>query len=189
MTVRAARPTLTQLPSVTISPTLLIPWQKKHYFDPAARWRPFRRRAFVFWGETALFPLVHAFLAGCAADQDADYQYVFDLLGTELAANAIRHSRSGEPGGTFTLRVDRSTEGLTLTCRDHGLPGLHVWDIRDRSYLAPDPNGLRPEAEAGRGLALVDHLATRWGDNGLPTHRHVWFHLAYDLTGSAWTAA
>ncbi|QBI56466.1 ATP-binding protein [Streptomonospora litoralis] len=185
----STRPALNQLPPVTVPLTLLIPWQKKHYFDPHAPRAPFRSRAFTFWGDTALFPLVHAFLTGCAADQDPDYRHVFDLLGTELAANAIKHSRSGGPGGNYTLRVDRFADGLTLTCRDGGEPGTGVWDCRDRSYLAPNPAGLDSDSTGGRGLALVDALATRWGDNGLPTHRHVWFHLAYDFSGSAWAVA
>ncbi|WP_026128718.1 ATP-binding protein [Nocardiopsis halophila] len=183
-----ARATLDQLPSVTVPLSLLVPWQKQHYFTPARR-VPYRRRAFTFWGDRALFPLVHTFLDTCAADQTRDYRYVFNLLGTELAANAVRHSRSGAPGGTYTLRVDRCSTGLTLTCRDGGHPDIRRWDIRDRCYLAPAPDGLRPDTESGRGLALVDALATSWGDNGLPTHRHVWFHLAYDMADSAWSAA
>ncbi|GAB3466233.1 hypothetical protein GCM10027570_55280 [Streptomonospora sediminis] len=180
------RPALNQLPPVTIPLALLVPWEKRHYFDPSGPRTPFRRRAFTFWGDTTLFPLVHAFLTGCAADREPDYRYVFDLLGTELAANAVRHSRSGEPGGTYTLLVDRSVEGLTLTCRDGGAPGVLRWDNRYRTHLAPHPAGLRAEADAGRGLALVDALATRWGDNGVPTYRHVWFHLAYDLSDNVW---
>ncbi|MFD0773081.1 ATP-binding protein [Streptomonospora algeriensis] len=180
---------LNQLPSVTVPLALLIPWQQQHYFDTTAPRTQFRSRAFTFWGDTALFPLVHAFLGACAAGQGPDYRYVFDLLGTELAANAIRHSRSGEPGGSYTLRVDRTAGGMTLTCRDGGEPDIGLWDCRDRAYLSPDPRGLEAGAEGGRGLALVDALATSWGDNGLPTHRHVWFHLAYDLAGGRWFGA
>ncbi|MDT0301795.1 ATP-binding protein [Streptomonospora wellingtoniae] len=114
---------------------------------------------------------------------------VFDLLGTELAANAIRHSRSSLPGGGCTLRVDRTADGMTLTCRDGGEPEAGLGDCRNRTHLSPDPSGLEADAEAGRGLALVDALATEWGDNGLPTHRHVWFHLAYDLSEGRWFGA
>ncbi|WP_338022721.1 ATP-binding protein [Allosalinactinospora lopnorensis] len=128
-----------QLPSVTVPLDLVVPWQKKHYFiaEPV----PFTRRAFDFWGNVVLFPLVHAFLRSCAADQNPEYRYLFDLLGSELAANALRHSRSGRPGGTYTLRVDRSPTGLTLTCRDGGAIDDHHYDHRQRHYLAPDPDG------------------------------------------------
>ncbi|WP_343233452.1 ATP-binding protein [Streptomonospora sp. PA3] len=166
-----------------------MPWHKQHYFDPAAPRANFRSRAFTFWGDTALFPLVHAFLGACVAGRDPDYRYLFDLLGTELAANAVRHSRSGEPGGRYTLRVDRCAEGMTFTCRDGGLPETRALDARARAHLSPDPAGLEADAERGRGLALVDALSTRWGDNGLATHRHVWFHLAYDLSESKWRGA
>ncbi|MFL1382256.1 MULTISPECIES: hypothetical protein [unclassified Nocardiopsis] len=53
----------------------------------------------------------------------------------------------------------------------------------------PGPSGLDATAESGRGLALVDALATSWGDNGIADHRQVWFFLAYDLTDNPWTTA
>ncbi|MDA0563646.1 ATP-binding protein [Streptomonospora sp. S1-112] len=174
---------------MTIPLGLLVPWQKEHYFDPTAPRINFRCRAHTFWGDTALFPLVHAFLDACASDQPDDYRYVFNLLGSELAANAIRHSLSGDPGGTYTLRVDRSATGMTVTCRDAGIPVDRPWDIRNRRYLSPDPNALNPEVDAGRGLALIDLLSTSWGDNGMVTHRHVWFHLDYDMSDNAWSTA
>ncbi|TQN28432.1 histidine kinase-like protein [Haloactinospora alba] len=178
-----------QLHQVTVPLRLLIPQQKQHYFTPDAEPVPFTRRAFDFWGQTRLMPLVHAFLRSCTTGQHEEFRYLFDLLGSELATNAMRHTRSGEPGATYTLRADRHPGGITLTCRDNGSPGLRIWDRRDRRHLTarwPEPAG---EAESGRGLALIDALATSWGDNGFPTHRHVWFFLAYDLTNSAWDAA
>ncbi|PSK92960.1 histidine kinase-like protein [Murinocardiopsis flavida] len=179
---------LPPLPSVTIPLALLIPSGKESYFDSAADPVPFTRRAFQFRGEKVLMPLVHAFLASCATHGDGEYRYVFDLLGTELVGNALRHSRSGEPGGTYTLRVDRSTGGLTLTCRDEGEKGGRRYDHRERHYLSvPEPD-IDPLATAGRGLAIVDALSTSWGDNGFPSHRQVWCYLAFDLAGSAWRA-
>ncbi|MBB4933883.1 anti-sigma regulatory factor (Ser/Thr protein kinase) [Lipingzhangella halophila] len=180
---------LDQLPSVTIPLGLVVPWRKKHYFDSDAEPMTFTRRAFHFWGDPVLFPLVRAFLSGCTAGQDNEYRYVFALLGSELAGNAIRHSRSGEPGGCYTLRVDRSAEGLTLTCRDSGSPDSARRRGSNREYLATDPSGLEPDADTGRGLHLVDAFATSWGDNGFADHRHVWFYLDFGLTGSEWNTA
>ncbi|MFC3998229.1 ATP-binding protein [Nocardiopsis sediminis] len=171
---------------MTIPLGLVVPWQKEHYFAPQADPPRFTRRAFDFRGDLVLMPLVHAFLRSCAADRDDDYRYVFDLLGTELAVNAIRHSRSGGPGGTYTLRVDRSTEGLKLTCRDDGVEDGSIPPSRELDHLsAPSPDACL-FAESRRGLGLVDALATSWGDNGRPGYRHVWFFLAYDLADSAW---
>ncbi|WP_338022765.1 ATP-binding protein [Allosalinactinospora lopnorensis] len=126
-----------RLRSVTVPVDLVIPWQKKHYFS-TAKAVPFTRRAFDFWGEAALFPLVRAFLAGCAADQGPEYRYLFVLLGNELAANALHHTRSGQPGGTYTLRADRSPHGLILTCRDGGATDGRRYDHREHHHL-PKP--------------------------------------------------
>ncbi|NLU72264.1 ATP-binding protein [Streptomyces sp. HNM0575] len=71
----------------------------------------------------------------------------------ELAANAVTHGRV--PGRDFRL-------GLALAPYD-GLR-IEVTDTRDEARPSPvqgDPSD--PEAEAGRGLFLVDALASDWG--------------------------
>lgn len=85
--------------------------------------------------------------------------------------------------------MDRSVTGLTLTCRDNGALGDRRHDYRHRSYLAAARFGEPFTREGGRGLALVDVLATAWGDNGRPSYRKVWFRLDYDLAGSVWPDA
>lgn len=78
----------------------------------------------------------------------------------ELAANAVTHGRT--PGRDFRLT-------LTLARALHGTPStytlrIEVTDTRpDR--LSPPPQDLTPtapDAPAGRGLLIVDTLATRW---------------------------
>ncbi|MGW6057539.1 ATP-binding protein [Streptomyces sp. NPDC055189] len=83
------------------------------------------------------------------------------LIAAELTANAVTHGHV--PGRDFSLR-------LTATDRDAGTPHLRtlrieVTDTRTENqppFEAPDtpPDA---EAESGRGLLLVAHLATRWG--------------------------
>lgn len=165
-----------------------VPDGYEYYFDGSTG-RPYTRRRWEFPGEPSCMPLVRAFLNTCAAARDAEYRYVFNLLGTELATNAIRHSRSGEPGQTFVLKVERCAGGLALTCRDSGRPLLGPRDGEEPAPLIAAPLGERLTAEDGRGLALVDSLATSWGDNGHPSIRKVWFYLAYDMSGSSWPAA
>ncbi|MDA8369876.1 MAG: ATP-binding protein [Nocardiopsaceae bacterium] len=176
---------LPPMPEVTVPLGLLIPSGYEYYFNGRPDRARYTRRAFEFRSDPVFLPLVHAFLDTCAAGQNEEYRYLFDLLGTELAANAIKHTRSGLPDGTYTLRVDRSATGLTLTCRDNGALVDHGRGHRYRSYLAAARFGERLAHEGGRGLALVDSLATAWGDNGIPDHRQVWFRLDYDLTASA----
>ncbi|WP_306370771.1 ATP-binding protein [Nocardiopsis sp. CC223A] len=150
----------------------------RHYFTGTCERAPYRLRRYAFPGLGEVMPLVRAFLDTCAAHRDADYRYLFTLLGSELAANAVRHSLSGRPGGHYTLLVHRNRHGLHLTCRDLGAA------TGEDTCLSP--GRLPAEAETGRGLALVDALATDWGDNGYARCRTVWCYLAYDLQGSRW---
>ncbi|MGW8435567.1 ATP-binding protein [Nocardiopsis sp. NPDC055879] len=162
--------------------SFIRPFQR-HYFSGFPERPNYRARSYDFAGVPALMPLVRAFLDTCAATETTDYRYLFTLLGSELANNAVRHSLSGRPGGTYTLRVRRDKEGLRLACRDRG--GLCTRNAR----LIPAPGGLNLSAESGRGLAMVDALATMWGDNGNAEYRTVWLYLAYDLAESGWNTA
>ncbi|MGW9348021.1 ATP-binding protein [Nocardiopsis flavescens] len=152
----------------------------RHYFTGTCERAPYRLRRYAFPGLGEVMPLVRAFLDTCAAHRDPDYRYLFTLLGSELAANAVRHSLSGRPGGHYTLLVHRNRHGLHLTCRDLGAA------TGEDTRLSPGRLPAEAEAEAGRGLALVDALATDWGDNGYARYRTVWCYLAYDLEGSRW---
>ncbi|MGW9350085.1 hypothetical protein [Nocardiopsis flavescens] len=118
-------------------------------------------------------PLARAFLDTNAAERDTDYRYLFNLLGF----------------GAFTLRCERRRTGMHLMCTDQGHPDGHTAPDGRREHLTADPSGLDPDAESGRGLALIDALSTSRGDNGIADHRQVWFFLAYDLTDNPWTTA
>ncbi|WP_435192517.1 ATP-binding protein [Streptomyces sp. NRRL F-5630] len=73
------------------------------------------------------------------------------LIVAELAANAVRHGRV--PGRDFVLRlVHRPAAALVRVEVSDTHPALPV-------RLAPAPE----DAEGGRGLLLVDALASRWG--------------------------
>ena len=86
------------------------------------------------------------------------------LLTSELAANAVSHSRSGHPGGTFTVRA-------TL------YPGDYAWiEVIDQG--GPWAAG-RDDVEHGRGLAVVAAIAGdgNWGIEGDTAARVAWFRL------------
>ena len=86
------------------------------------------------------------------------------LLASELATNAIQHSRSGWPGGTFAVEV-------TL------YPGEYAWvEVIDEggawaAHAVDD--------EHGRGLAIVAAAAGdgNWGIDGSEKSRAAWFRL------------
>ncbi|WP_150241179.1 ATP-binding protein [Nocardiopsis quinghaiensis] len=184
-----ATASLTGLPEVTVPLGELVPPRCRHYFTGDADVRSYKARCYSFGGSVQYLPLVRAFLNTCAATQPEDYRYLFTLLGSEIANNAIAHSRSGEPYGTYTLKCERRDGGMKLTCRDQGARNCARAESDRRSYLRARPNGLELSAESGRGLALVNALATSWGDNGIPEYRQVWFFLAYDLTDNLWNTA
>ncbi|CAL9387564.1 hypothetical protein SUDANB121_01197 [Nocardiopsis dassonvillei] len=177
------------LPEVTLPLGELVPRRCRHYCKPHAHRPHYKVRSYEFGSSPQLMPLVRAFLGTSAAERDTDHRYLFTLLGSEPAANALTHSRSGRPFGAFTLRCERRRTGLHLTCIDQGHPDGRTTPAGRRDHLIADPAGLDTTAESGRGLALVDALATSWGDNGIADHRQVWFFLAYDLTDNPWTTA
>jgi anti-sigma regulatory factor (Ser/Thr protein kinase) len=73
------------------------------------------------------------------------------LLTSETGTNAITHSFSGRPGGSFLLTV-RWTEGWArVTVADQGANGTPCLRRADLG------------AASGRGVALLDELAARWG--------------------------
>jgi serine/threonine-protein kinase RsbW len=73
------------------------------------------------------------------------------LCVSEMAANATLHSRSGEPGGHFTVRADLSGDRIRVEVRDQG----GEWEP-----------GTRSDGPGGRGLIIVDQLARDWGVAG-----------------------
>ncbi|MFF1279618.1 ATP-binding protein [Streptomyces sp. NPDC058299] len=86
------------------------------------------------------------------------------LCATELLTNVIDHLGEGTP---VTVRVTGAAAG--------GRTRVEVTD--------PDPRALpvllsaAATAESGRGLALVDALAERWGVDRGPDRKTVWCEL------------
>lgn len=82
------------------------------------------------------------------------------LLVTELVANAVRHG-----GGPVTLRLSSTDHYLRI-------------EVTDASPTPPQPLPGSLEAESGRGLLIVDVLASRWGTTrAVGPGKAVWFEL------------
>ncbi|MFD1120808.1 ATP-binding protein, partial [Sphaerisporangium aureirubrum] len=87
-----------------------------------------------------------------------------DLIASELATNAVEHTRTGQPGGIFTATVKHHPDGTAYI------------EIADQG--GPTAFGTRtPTREGGRGLHLVTALTTTWGVNGDAAGRIVWVQL------------
>ena len=73
------------------------------------------------------------------------------LVVAELASNAVLHARV--PGRDFALRLEHRTDALRI----------EVADARDDRPVAVPPMTTDPTSGHGRGLVIVDVLASRWG--------------------------
>ncbi|MFJ8165929.1 ATP-binding protein [Streptomyces sp. NPDC096136] len=82
------------------------------------------------------------------------------LIVTELVANAVQHTHTRRIGVSVTRHPDHVRIVVT-----------------DTSRTLPVPTPAGPEAEAGRGLHLVDQLTTRWGSKQFRTGKQVWAEL------------
>jgi serine/threonine-protein kinase RsbW len=72
------------------------------------------------------------------------------LVVSEFAANALRHTASGRPGGRYLLEVRRWRYGASVALTDEG---------SHKVPTVPEPDDL---SECGRGLQTVHALATEW---------------------------
>ena len=89
----------------------------------------------------------------------ADLASEAELLVSELAANAVLHA--GTPMRVSVLRCDHHVR-VEVRDDDPNLP----------RRVTPDPM-----AQHGRGVMLVDMLASAWGINGNDRGKTVWFEL------------
>ncbi len=85
------------------------------------------------------------FVAGLVAHLDTVRKGEIELCASELATNAVLHTMSGAPDGTYTIGVEISPTTVVLAVTDLG------------PALIPRPR-TSPE-EHGRGLVLVAALA------------------------------
>jgi anti-sigma regulatory factor (Ser/Thr protein kinase) len=91
------------------------------------------------------------------------------LLTSELCANALQHTASGN-GGSFEVTVFRGDHSLRIEVRDDGATTIPT--VRN----ADDLDDLE---ESGRGLELVALIASRWGQCGDEYGRSVFFELRW----------
>ncbi|GHI85985.1 PAS domain S-box protein [Streptomyces xanthophaeus] len=81
------------------------------------------------------------------------------LLASELLSNAVRHG-----SGPLRLRLRQAGRELGV-------------EVCDGSPVLPQARFAAPDAESGRGLLLVDSLASSWGTLPTAEGKAVWFAL------------
>lgn len=87
------------------------------------------------------------------------------VLTSELVTNAVVHA--GTAADVLCLRTD---EGVRVEVSDH-------YPEREVPLQSTALDFGSPDREGGRGLLLCAALASRWGVEYSPTHKHVWFQL------------
>ena len=83
---------------------------------------------------------------------------------TEVVANSVRHSGSGED---IRLMLTRKDGYLCVRVIDGG------------NGLVPKPGAMASEPGAGFGLFLVEHLTRRWGMTREDGKTRVWFEIDF----------
>jgi anti-sigma regulatory factor (Ser/Thr protein kinase) len=91
---------------------------------------------------------------------DGEQLDVVMLLTSELVTNAIIHARTG---ARLTVRVDDG--------------GVRV-EVADAAHRLPVRRTPSVDAVGGRGVQLIDALASRWGVEPSSTGKVVWFEVA-----------
>jgi anti-sigma regulatory factor (Ser/Thr protein kinase) len=82
------------------------------------------------------------------------------LVVSELATNALRHTRDG-----FRVELSRTAQSVFAA-------------VSDTSFQEPELRVIPLTAESGRGLAIVAAVASRWGHERSATGKLVWAELA-----------
>ena len=90
------------------------------------------------------------------------------LVVSELVTNGMLHA-----GAPVQLRLRQTARGVRV-------------EVEDRSRVAPVRPLATLDAMTGRGMALVDALARRWGVQQLVDGKIVWCELASEAGLSAW---
>ena len=82
------------------------------------------------------------------------------LLVSELVTNAVVHAR-----GPICLTVHTDAHWVRI-------------EVEDPGHRRPVPRAATLDAVDGRGLLVVDKLATDWGTERRATHKVAWFEIA-----------
>ncbi|RBQ20757.1 ATP-binding protein [Spongiactinospora rosea] len=119
-------------------------------------------------GVVTSVPVARAFArALLAVHGHAGDEFPVLLVVSELIGNSVQHSDSG-----------RVPDGRVWVAFELVGPVLHV-TVGDGGAVASVPKmcDAGGDGEGGRGLALVDEYATKWGVDEIATGRSVWADL------------
>ena len=105
---------------------------------------------------------VRRFVRGALSDFETEAIEDAELLVSEVAANVVDHARTD-----YDVRV--VTDGHWVRI-----------EVADGSSIIPAVQDLAHDAERGRGLRLIEHIATAWGVDVRADGKAVWFELGQE---------
>jgi serine/threonine-protein kinase RsbW len=97
------------------------------------------------------------------------------IFTSELATNAVAHTRSGEPGGRFTVEVTWTPRTARVIVGDQG--------SHEVPTAVANPGDQAGYLESGRGLLLIDALSAAWGMSGDAHARWLWADVDWRSQG------
>jgi serine/threonine-protein kinase RsbW len=104
------------------------------------------------------------FVADCTTAADVEERDTAVLLVSELVTNAVLHGGPHAPTATIGLAVDVLRDRIRVEVDDAG---------SNRPVLGDG----RPDRPGGRGLMLVQAMASRWGCDPAGVGKTVWFEV------------
>jgi len=108
-------------------------------------------------------------IGGAEADRAPDVTHlVLGLSRVNRAYQAARYEEATGSTGSFHVTIYQGETSLVIAVKDDG------------SNKIPLHSSTDVLAEQGRGLALVDLMASRWGHCGNSHGRTVWFELRWN---------
>jgi anti-sigma regulatory factor (Ser/Thr protein kinase) len=119
-------------------------------------------RAVELLGRPASVRKARGFTADVLADDGVEASVIelAVLLVSELVTNAVVHAR-----GPICLTVHTDAHWVRI-------------EVEDAGHRRPALRAATLDAVDGRGLLVVDKLATDWGTEQRATHKVVWFEIA-----------
>jgi anti-sigma regulatory factor (Ser/Thr protein kinase) len=118
----------------------------------------------------ALEPTAHSlrtarqFAAQLVADHDVRFRETVVLLVSELVSNAVQHGGPHGRDSSLGLMVEENSGGVRV-------------EVTDAGNGDPCPGDGAIDRPSGRGLLLVEALASRWGCSRMAVGKTVWFEL------------
>ena len=127
--------------------------------------------AVTFPGLPAIVPSARRFVRGILEGTPRNDD--MELIAAELVSNAILHSPAGEDGGEFTVTVRTGDDWARVEVSDTGTGKWH-----------PPDNDDDPDAEYGRGLAIIAALSDKFGHDVTSAGQTLWAEVCWtDATG------